>query len=130
MTTGTSSGPGKRVRITSPRRDARRRGERRTARAEFEAQTAFGAVYLAELVTAQRRLALAVLSGVLTTIAGIPLLLIMAPPMREVTVWWIPLPWLVVGVALYPVVLLAAYVHRRQSERIESDLAEFLAQQP
>ena len=95
--------PPKRVRITSPRRDARRRGERRSDAVELTEQTGLGEVYLTALLRAQLRLALAV-----------------GP---------VPVSWLVVGVVVYPVVYAAARLHVRQSERIERDFTDLMNRQ-
>ncbi|GAA1902843.1 hypothetical protein [Lapillicoccus jejuensis] len=126
MTTPTP--PPRRVRVTSPRRDARRRAERRPATLELAEQTGLGEVYLAALLRAQRRLAAAILLGIAVPLAGLPALFALVPATRAVHLGPVPLPWVVVGVLLYPVVVLAARIYVRQSERVEREFAELMGQ--
>ncbi len=120
-------GPARRVRVTSPRFDARRRKERLPTVTEFEEQTGLGAVYLGELLKAQMLLGAAVLISVLTTIAGLPLLFLAFPHLRDISVLWIPLPWFVVGAAIYPVLYLEGRIYLHQCERVERDFAELVS---
>lgn len=126
--TSPPTGPPRRVRVTSPRRDARRRAERRPATLELAEQTGLGGVYLDALLRAQRRLAVATLLGIAVPLAGLPALFALVPATRAVHVGPVPLPWVVVGVLLYPVVVLAARLHVRQSERVEREFAELMGQ--
>ena len=118
--------PPRRVRVTSPRRDARRRGERRPAAAELSEQTGLGEVYLTALLRAQLRLALAVLLGVGGLLCGLPALFLLVPEAASSRIGPVPVPWLVVGVAVYPVVLVGARIHVRQAERIERDFVDLV----
>lgn len=123
--TSTSPGDGaRRVRVTSPRRDARKRAPRRSVAAEVEAGTDIGAVYVESLLKSQRRLGAATLTVVLATIAGVPLLLMVAPGLRTLSIWWLPLSWLVIGIAMYPLLWLVGRLYVWQAERIEEDFAE------
>lgn len=121
-----TGGPPKRVRITSPRRDARRRAERRPGQVDLTEQTGLGEVYLTALLRAQLRLSLRVLFAVVLLLGGLPALFLLVPAATRLTVGPIPLPYLVVGILVYPVVLLAARYHMRQAERIERDFAEMI----
>ncbi len=123
------SGPSRRVRITSPRREARRPGERRPPAQELEEQTGLGEVYLSALLRAQLRLSIAILLGIAVVVLGLPTLFVLAPATRDVHVGSIPLPWLAVGVLIYPVVFLAARIYVHQSERIEREFSELMRQQ-
>lgn len=116
-----------RVRITSPRRDARRRGERRTGRVELTELTGLGEVYLTALLRAQLRLAMAVLLSVGGLLALLPALFLLVPEAAAARWGPVPLIWLVVGVSVYPLVVLGARVYVRQSERIERDFTAMLA---
>ena len=121
--------PPKRVRITSPRRDARRRGERRSDAVELTEQTGLGEVYLTALLRAQLRLALAVLLGVGGLLFALPALFLLNPAVARASVGPVPVSWLVVGVVVYPVVYAAARLHVRQSERIERDFTDLMNRQ-
>ncbi|MEP6650301.1 MAG: hypothetical protein ABJA74_10400 [Lapillicoccus sp.] len=129
MSTAHSSGSPRRVRITSPRREARRPGERRPPTQELQEQTGLGEVYLSALLRAQLRLSLAILLGIAVVVFGLPTLFVFVPATRDVHIGPIPLPWLAVGVLIYPVVFVAARVYVRQSERIEREFAELMRQQ-
>jgi hypothetical protein len=124
--TQSASGPPKRVRVTSPRRDARRRAERRPGQVDLNEQTGLGEVYLTALLRAQLRLSLRVLFAVVLMLGGLPALFLLVPAAARLTVGPIPLPYLVVGILVYPVVLFAARYHMRQAERIERDFAEMI----
>lgn len=127
--TGPPTGPPRRVRVTSPRREARQRAARRPATQELVEQTGLGEVYLSALLRAQLRLSLAILLGTGVIVLGLPALFLLAPVAREVHVGPIPLPWLAIGVLIYPVVVVAARIYVRQSERIEREFTDLMAQQ-
>ena len=118
--------PPRRVRVTSPRRDARRRAERRSHAVELSEQTGLGEIYLTALLRAQFRLAIAVLLGAGGLIVALPGLFLLWPPAAQATIGPVPVVWLVVGVAIYPVVYLAARIHVRQAERIEREFTELM----
>ena len=122
------SGPPRRVRITSPRREARPPGERRPPAQELEEQTGLGEVYLSALLKAQLRLSLAILLGIAVVVLGLPTLFVLAPATRDVLIGPIPLPWLAVGVLIYPVVFLAARIYVYQAERIEREFSDLMRQ--
>ncbi len=122
------AGPGRRVRITSPRREARRRGERRPAAQELEEQTGLGGVYLSALLRAQLRLSLAILLGVGVIVLGLPAMFILLPATQNLRVGPIPLPWIAIGVLVYPVVFVAARIYVSQAERIEREFSELMDQ--
>lgn len=124
----TPAGPGRRVRITSPRREARRRGECRPASQELQEQTGLGGVYLSALLRAQLRLSLAILLGVGLVVLGLPALFILIPATQTIHVGPVPLPWLAIGVLIYPVALLAARIYVVQSERIEREFTDLMDQ--
>lgn len=129
-TPATDSGGGpapRRVRVTSPRRDARARNERRSGAVELTEQTGLGEVYLNALLKAQLRLAAIVLLGVFALVGVVPAIFLFVPEVATLMVGPVPVMWLAVGVALYPLVLLVARVHVRQAERIEREFAELMA---
>lgn len=112
-----------RVRITSSRRTATRQAPRSMSR-ELREETGVGEVYLRGLMAAQLRLSLTVLLAGGILLGGLPLLFALLPATRTVSVAGIPLPWLVLGVAVYPAALLASRFYVRQSERIERQFRE------
>jgi hypothetical protein len=127
---GTSSqppGPQKRVRVTSPRVGTQRRGPVRPVITDIDEQTRLGELYMATLIRAQWRLSLSVLASATMLIGGLPLLFLLVPATRTLNIGPIPLPWLILGVLIYPAVWLAARYYVRASERIERDFTDLVA---
>jgi small-conductance mechanosensitive channel len=123
----TPEGP-RRVRVTSPRTSAARRPATTGAR-EIDEQTRLGEVYMHTLVQSQLRLTLAVIGGVVLVLGSIPLLFWLVPPTRTLSVLGLPLPWVLLGVLVYPVVYVAARIYVRNAERIEAEFTEFVGRQ-
>ncbi|MDP3969988.1 MAG: hypothetical protein Q8Q02_17115 [Nocardioides sp.] len=113
-----SPGPSPRVRVTSPRA-TRRRAPRRTPAAEIDQQSALGDVYINSLLRAQLRLAGLVLLALALLVGSLPLVVIAFPALNEVIVLGMPLPWVVLGFAVYPVLALLGWVYVRTAERNE-----------
>ncbi|KGN32119.1 membrane protein [Knoellia sinensis KCTC 19936] len=90
---------------------------------DIDEQTGIGDVYLEGLRRAQLRLALTVLALMAAAIGGFPVLLALIPTTRTMTVAGIPLPWLVLGVLVYPAAWLLARGYVRQAERFEAEFA-------
>lgn len=116
----------KRVRVTSPRRGAARRGPTRPVTTEIDEQTGLGEVYMAALLKAQLRLSLSVLVAVAVGLGALPVMFLAAPATRELHIWLVPLPWLILGVVVYPVVALAARYYVRHAEAVERDFADLV----
>lgn len=119
----TTPNPPRRVVITSPRMRAPRRQPQRVA-TEIDAQTRLGQVYMGSLIRAQRRLALVVLGVLAILLLGLPLLFAWIPSVGEMDVLGLPLPWLILGAAVYPVLLCLGWFYVRRAERNERDFAE------
>lgn len=73
---------------------------------------------------AQRRLATIVVGVAVLGVWGFPLLLLLEPTVRSLTVVGVPFPWLVLGFVVYPTVWLLARWYVRQAERVEADFVE------
>jgi hypothetical protein len=121
----TPDGP-RRVRVTSPRTSAARRIGGHTGTREIDEQTRVGEVYMSSLIHSQLRLALLVVAGTVLGLGSLPLLFFLVPATRTVDVFGIPLPWLLLGVVVYPVVYVAARIYVRNAERIETEFTEFV----
>ena len=113
----------KRVRITSPRTTAGR-PRRVVVIEEIDAQTAVGEVYLRSLMRSQLRLAVGVLSLLAVTLGGLPLLFATAPQTRQWELLGVPLPWLALGLLVYPALIGTGWWYVRQAERTEARFAE------
>jgi uncharacterized membrane protein (DUF485 family) len=97
-----------------------------TGTREIDEQTRVGEVYMHSLIQSQLRLALAVIAGTVVVLGGLPLLFAFVPATRTVAVFGLPLPWLLLGVVVYPVVYVAARIYVRHAERIEAEFTEFV----
>jgi hypothetical protein len=124
----TPEGP-RRVRVTSPRTSAARRPIIPTGTREIDEQTRLGEVYMHSLIQSQLRLALAVIAGSAVVLGGIPLLFALVPATRTFDILGLPLPWVILGIVVYPVVYVAARVYVRSAERIEAEFTEFVGRE-
>lgn len=84
---------------------------------------------MSSLIQSQLRLALAVIAGAAVAIGGLPLLFLLVPATRTFAIFGVPLPWLLLGVAVYPVVYVAARIYVRHAERIEAEFTEFVGRE-
>lgn len=116
--------PPRRVRVTSPRQSAARRDPSRARTADLDEQTGLGEVYVDSLMRAQRRLSLALLLGLAIVALGLPALLLGVPSVHEITIGGIPLPWLLLGVLIYPFAIIVVLSYVRAAERLEREFAE------
>ncbi len=114
-----------RVRVTHPRRERPRMRPTPLAR-EIDQQTGLGEVYLSSLIRSQLRLSLAVLVVSLGVLAALPLLFRAVPWLTGVSVLGITLPWLILGVVVYPALLGAAWFYAHHAERVERDFVDLL----
>ena len=111
-----------RVRVTSPRRVGGR--QTRTGASEIDAQTRLGELYMSSLLRSQGRLALSVLVALGVLVGGLPLLFTWAPTLAEVELLGMPLPWVLLGFAVYPVMFGLGWIYVRASERTERDFTD------
>ncbi len=114
-----------RVRVTGPRSSAIAPSPR-GATQEIDAQTGLGAVYMRSLLRAQLRLALGVLALVVGPLAALPLLFVLFPDVREVSVLGLPLPWALLAVAVHPLLILAGWVYARRAGETEQQFTDLL----
>lgn len=114
-----------RVRVTSSRRGAAT-ARPHTRRAALVQQTGVGELYLQGLLRAQLRLGLTVLGVLAAVLLGLPLLFALIPATRSLQVGGLPLPWVVLGVGLYPAMVLLAAWFDRHAGRLERRFAEVM----
>jgi hypothetical protein len=104
---------------------AHRRGARRVrTRVEVQEQTEVGEVMVRALVRAQLGLAVRVAGVVALVACAIPLLFAAFPSLGDVAVWGVRLPWLVLGLAACPALLLAGWLYIRLAERTEQEFVD------
>ncbi|MGH8892804.1 MAG: hypothetical protein ACRDWY_05790 [Actinomycetes bacterium] len=93
---------------------------------EIGEQTTLGEVYMASLIRAQLRLAVGVLLILAVLLGGLPVMLVLEPVLSDVSVLGIPLPWLLLGVLVHPVLIGGAYLYVRTAERNEHDFSDLV----
>lgn len=96
---------------------------------DIDEQTALGETYMRSLVRTQLRLGLAVLAVVLVPLALIPAVFALAPGIAQLTVGPVPLAWLLLGVVVYPVLVLVGWRYVRQAERNEAEFERIVTRQ-
>jgi hypothetical protein len=118
-------GPPVRVRVTSPRSTAAR-PRRMSPSSEIDAQTRVGELYMRSLMRTQLRLAATVLLLLALTVGGLPLLFAFVPAVTDAHLLGVPLPWALLGFAVYPCLVGLGWLYVRQAERNEAAFAELV----
>ncbi|MHA7239216.1 DUF485 domain-containing protein [Arthrobacter sp. TMS1-12-1] len=114
-----AAGSPRRVRVTAPRTAARATGASFPVAREMAEQSEVGQVFVASLIRSQLRLALVVAGGFLVILMGIPVLFAVFPAIETVTVLTVPVPWLILGLGVYPLVIGCAVLYVRSASRNE-----------
>jgi hypothetical protein len=117
---------GARVRITHPRTDAVRRGPHRPPVREIDEQTQLGAVYMSSLIRSQRRLALSVCAAIALLLVGTALAGAYIHSFVAFRLFGLPMPWLVLGLLIYPALIALGWYTVRSAERTERDFLELV----
>ena len=94
-------------------------GRRRTPRDELAEATAHGGVYLRRLVRAQLALSLLALVAFAGILGSLPLLLYLAPALRHVSLFGLPLPVLLVAVPLFPLFVGLGLIYQRRANALD-----------
>ena len=121
----TEGPPPQRVRVTGP---PRRRAPRQPRTDDIDEQTQLGGVYLGSLLREQLTLALRIIGLLLLGVGSLPLLFHLAPALADVHLLGLPLSWLLLGVAVYPLLLVLGWRYVVRAERNERDFAELLSE--
>ncbi|WP_203707890.1 DUF485 domain-containing protein [Asanoa iriomotensis] len=90
-------------------------------RAELAEQTQVGEALVRGLVRAQLALALRLSLVVAIGLGGLPLLFAVAPEVSTAKVAGVDLPWLLLGVAAFPFLVVVGWAYVRLAERNEQD---------
>jgi hypothetical protein len=123
-----ASAPPRRVRVTSPRVRAAPRPPLRPPTRDIDEQTGVGEVYMRSLMRVQLRRGLRVLGAVVLGLVAVPLVFAVAPGAAQLRPLGVPLPWLLLGVVVHPLVAAAGWWHVRLAERTESEFTDLLAE--
>lgn len=113
-----------RVRVTAPQ--AARRPPGRPALRALDEQDVVGDLLVRSLVRAQLGLALRVAGLYAVVLGGLPLLFALLPVTRGQQVAGLPLPWLLLGVLVYPTLLVGGWAYVRLAERNERDFVDLV----
>ncbi|MBF4163243.1 hypothetical protein [Nocardioides acrostichi] len=108
-----------RVRVTGPPR----RGTRTAPVREVEAETPLGRVYVDSLLREQLFTALRVLGVTLLVLGSVPLLFFTVPALPSLRVGGVPVAWVLLGVAPYPLLVGLGWWFCRRAERNEDAFA-------
>lgn len=114
-----------RVRITNPLTTASPHVWR-SVEQEIDESTAIGEVYMRSLIRSQLRLALLVLFTLMLSVGIMPIVFIMFDSVTTYRFAGVPLPWWILGVIVYPFLLVLGWLYTRQAERAERDFAELV----
>jgi len=114
--------PAKRVRVVL----AERKGVARPVRTVVDIQeaTAVGELLRSNLIGSQLRVALRFAAGAGLTLGVLPLLFALFPAIGEFNVFGLRLPWLLLGVLVYPFLFGLGWWHTRTAERVEQNFAD------
>jgi hypothetical protein len=115
-----------RVAVSSPRTRAPRTGRSYPVGREIDEQSQLGQVYIRTLMRSQLRLGLSVVVTIAVLLGAVPALFAFVPYMRAVHVLGVGLPWLILGVLVYPVVLLIGWYYVRRAERSEQTFIDLV----
>lgn len=115
-----------RVTVIGPRRGATTHVPRYAVTRDIDEQTKLGEVYIRSLIRAQLRLAALAGATFGTLLGGLPLLFALVPRVREIAVFGLPLPWLLLGILVYPFLVGGGWFYVRHAERNEREFARLV----
>ena len=115
-----------RVLVTSPRMTARPRPPFRSGTRDIAEQTGVGEVYTRSLLRTQLRIGLSAVALTVLGIGALPALFALEPQLAGVRVLTVPLPWLLAGVAVYPLLVGVGWWYVRAAERAEREFADLV----
>ena len=114
----------RRVEVRNPRGRAASRQERTLA--DLAEQTEVGEVLLRSLTRAQLVLAMRIFAVFGCLLLGLPALFAVNPDLGRYLVFGIPLPWVVLGAAIYPLLVVMGLLYVRQAERHEREFTDIV----
>lgn len=115
----------RRVKVTNPLTTASEHIHRSVPE-EINESTEFGEVYMRSLIRSQLRAALTVVLTLALTVGMLPVVFILVPGLSDTRFAGIPLPWVILGVLIYPAIVLLGWLYVRQAERAEHDFTELV----
>jgi hypothetical protein len=116
----------RRVAVRNPRGRATRRAPGERALTELAEQTEVGEILLRSLTRAQLMLAVRIFAVFGCLLLGLPALFATYPGLADFRILGLPLPWVLLGGAVYPLLVLLGVLYVRHAERNERDFVEFI----
>jgi Flp pilus assembly protein TadB len=107
---------------------AKRRNSRPVVRTltELEDQTSVGEALASQLVRLQLMLSLRQMLLTVVVLVSIPLVFLWVPSLGRATILGFRLPWLLLGLAVYPFFVAVAWSYNRSADRNEQDFADWV----
>ncbi|WP_186762809.1 hypothetical protein [Lentzea tibetensis] len=102
------------------------RGKAMRTLIELEEQTSVGEKLVRDLIKQQLRSAFGLAGMVLLGLCFLPFLFFAFPQIADIKLLGIHLPWLVLGLAPFPILYAVGWVFRRQAERHERDFVNMV----
>jgi hypothetical protein len=115
----------RRVRVVLADAARARRGAQPTT-VEIAEQTLVGEALVRGLIRTQLAIALRCAGVVAVGLGGLPLLFAAAPAVAGTRPFGVSLPWLLLGVAAYPFLLLVGWAYVHLAERTERDFVDLV----
>ncbi|GER22565.1 hypothetical protein NCCP1664_10620 [Zafaria cholistanensis] len=84
--------------------------------------------YVRSLVRSQLRLAVSVALGFVVVLVGMALLLALWPDIHGLRLFTVPLPWIALGIGVYPLLVVTAVLFNRAAARNEARYREIARQ--
>lgn len=117
-----------RVRVTAPQ-STTGPGATFPVSQEMAEQSDVGELFVRSLIRSQLRLAVVVATGFLVILVGIPVLFSVFPAIDTWTVATVPVPWLLLGLGIYPLIIGCAFLYVRSAGRIEQRFRDLVDDQ-
>jgi hypothetical protein len=93
---------------------------------ELKDQTSVGKALASELVWLQLMLSLRQMLLTVVVLVSIPLVFLWVPSLGRTTILGLRLPWLLLGLAVYPFFVAVAWSYNRSADRNEQDFADWV----
>jgi len=93
---------------------------------ELEEQTSVGEKLVRDLIRQQLKSAFGLAFAVLIGMCLLPITFYLVPQIGDLKILGIPIPWLVLGLAPFPILYGVGWVFRRQAERHERDFVNMV----
>ena len=93
---------------------------------ELEEQTSVGEKLVRDLIRQQLKSAFGLAFAVLIGMCLLPITFYLVPQIGDLKILGIPIPWLILGLAPFPILYGVGWVFRRQAERHERDFVNMV----